>query len=84
MYDGWRPRLGETAIAINFEYGHCFEVLIRNVDGYRVRAQEGKKNAYHVFDLNPRLEEYEVASCIIPKQNYLDDIKDYFGLRFLQ
>jgi len=43
-----------------------------------------KKNAYHVFDLNPRLEEYEVASCIIPKQNYLDDIKDYFGLRFLQ
>ena len=82
IYEGWRPRLGEAAIVINFEYGNCFEVFIRNVDGYDVRAQEGKKNSYHIFDLNPRLEEYEVASFIIPKQNYVDDIKGYFELQF--
>lgn len=82
IYEGWRPRLGEAAIAINFEYRNCFEVFIRNVDGYEVRAQEGKKNAYHIFDLNPRLEEYEAASFVIPKQNYVDDIKGYFDLQF--
>jgi len=34
------------------------------------------------FDLNPCLEEYEVANFIIPKQSYTDDIKDHFGLQF--
>lgn len=84
IYAGWRPRIGETAIAIDLEHSYCFEVFIRSVDGFRVRAQEGKKAVYHVFDLNPCLEEYEVASFIVPEQNYMDDIKQYFGLQFLQ
>jgi hypothetical protein len=84
VYAGWRPQLGETAISINLEQGHCFEVTIRSVDGYRVRAQEGKKAVYHVFDLNPRVEEYEVASFVIPKQDYMNDVKGLFGLQFLQ
>lgn len=84
LYESWHPRLGEIAMVINLERDYCFEVIIRSVDGYRVRAQEGKKDAYHIFDLNPRVEEYEAASFVIPKQNYEDDIKKLFELRFLQ
>jgi hypothetical protein len=84
IYAGWRPRIGETAVAINLEHGNSFEVFIRSVDGFRVRAQEGQKAAYHVFDLNPCLEEYEVAAFIVPEQNYVDDIERTFGLQFLQ
>ena len=84
LYKSWRPRLGEIAMVINLERDYCFEVIIRSVDGYRVRAQEGKKDVYHIFDLNPRVEEYEVASFVIPKQNYEDDIKNMFELNFLQ
>ncbi len=84
LYEGWRPRLGEIAMVINLERNYCFEVIIRGVDGYNVRAQEGEKAVYHNFDLNPKLEEYEVASFVIPKQSYDDDIKEHFELRFLQ
>ena len=59
-------------------------MIVRSVDGYSVRAQEGEKAVYHNFELNPKLEEYEVASFVIPKQNYDDDIKEHFELRFLQ
>lgn len=82
--EGWRPRLGEIAMVINLERNYCFEVIIKSVDGYSVRAQKGEKEVYYNFEINPRLEEYEVASFIIPKQNYDDDIKEHFELRFLQ
>lgn len=84
LYENWRPRLGEIAMFINLEMGHCFEVTVKSVDGYRVRAQEGSKSVYHTFELNPRVEEYEVATFIIPKQAYEDNhIDQLFALRFL-
>ena len=84
LYENWHPRLGEIAISINLEMGHCYEVTVRSVDGYRVRAQEGSKPVYHTFELNPRAEEYEVAIFIIPKQAYEDNhINKLFALQFL-
>ena len=85
LYESWHPRLGEIALAINLEGGHCFEVIVKSVDGYRVRTQEGDKAVYHTFDLNPKVEEYEVASFIIPKQAYAEHhIKKLFALQFLR
>lgn len=69
---------------VDFERSHCFEVTIRSVDGYRLRAQEGDKFVFHRFDLNPSLEEYEVAVFAIPEQSYRDDIKPNFDLQFLR
>ncbi len=82
IYEKWRPQINEKAMAIYFEADICFEVTIKNIDGYNIRAQEGKKDVYHRFELNPKLAEYEVASFIIPKHNY-DEIKEFFKFTFL-
>ncbi|OAD19470.1 hypothetical protein THIOM_004890 [Candidatus Thiomargarita nelsonii] len=78
-YKKWRPKLKEKAMCIDLEDQHCFEVTIKNIDGYMVRAQQGQKSVYHNFTLNPILEEYEVANFIIPKWSY-DEIKHLFRL----
>lgn len=84
IYATWRPRLGEIAMLIDWEYCFCFEVIIRTVDGHFVRAQEGEKRVFHRFELDPKLEEYVQPSFIIPKANFEADIKDYFELDFLR
>jgi hypothetical protein len=82
-YKDWRPHLGEVAMVINLESNTCFEVIIRRVDGYNVKAQAGETSSYYNFELNPKLEEYEMAIFVIPKQNYDDDIKPHLKLRDL-
>jgi len=79
IYEKWRPQIDEKAMAIYFDDNICFEVTIKTIDGYQVRAQEGRKEKYHNFELNPQLAEYEVPCFIIPKQNY-DEIKGFFKL----
>ena len=81
-YEKWRPKLEEKAMSVDFESNFCFEVTIKNIDGYMVRAQEGQKSVYHRFYLNPVMEDYEVANFIIPKWSY-DEIKDSFNLKYL-
>lgn len=84
IYEKWRPRMGEKAMAIDFDAHICFEVIIDKIDGYRIRAREGEKsNVYHRFELNPALEEYEVPNFIIPKSCY-DEIKDFFDFEYLE
>lgn len=82
VYARWRPSLGEKAMAIYFDMHICFEVTIREINGYRVRAQEGQKSVYHRFELNPVLEEYEMPAFIIPMGSY-NEIKDLFSLTYL-
>jgi len=79
IYDKWQPQIGEKAMAIYFDHKICFEVTIKTIDGYQVRAQEGRKEKYHDFELNPQLAEYEVPCFIIPKQSY-DEIKGFFKI----
>lgn len=81
VYEKWRPRLEEKIIYISLEHNHCYELTVKSVDGHTVRTREGEKDVYHRFDLNPVLEEYEVANFIIPKRSY-DEIKHLFQLEF--
>lgn len=81
IYDKWRPKLGEEAVFIGFEGNMCFDVTIRTVDGYRVRAQEGEKRVFHNFELNPTLKEYQTANFIIPKQEF-EKIKELFNFTY--
>jgi hypothetical protein len=81
IYEQWCPRLGESAVNICFQSGIAFEVIVCEIDGYYVRAQEKGKNAYHNFTLNPSLEEYEVATFIVPCSFY-ESIKDKFDFTF--
>lgn len=84
VYEKWRPRLEEKAMAIYFGPHICFEVTIKEINGYMVRAQEGQKaNVLHRFELNPVLDEYEVPCFILPKWSY-DEIKDFFEFEFLK
>lgn len=81
IYEKWRPKLGEKAVFIGFDGNMCFDVTIRTVDGYRVRAQEGEKSVFHNFELNPTLEEYQTANFIIPKQEF-EKIQDLFNFTY--
>lgn len=82
-YGKWQPKRGEKAMFVDFESHFSFEVTIAEINGYRVRAQEGDNSSvYHRFKLNPVLEEYEKADFIIPKWSY-DEIKDLFRLKCL-
>ena len=84
VYEKWRPRLEEKAMAIYFGPHICFEVTVKEIDGYVIRAQEGqKKNVVHRFELNPVLEEYEAPCFIIPQSSY-EEIKEFFDLRLLK
>lgn len=79
----WQPQLEEKAMYINLEEHYCFEVTIKTIDGYIVRAQEGEKRVYHRFQLDPVLEECKVANFILPKWSY-DEIKNLFHLDYIK
>lgn len=83
VYQDWRPQFGEVAMAIRLNEMYCFEVTICSIDRFGIRAQEGTKPVYHSFDLNPKIEEYELPHFIIPKHAYEKDIKQLFQWQFL-
>ncbi|MEM7535146.1 MAG: hypothetical protein AAF639_23420 [Chloroflexota bacterium] len=81
IYEKWRPHIGEVAVLVNFEHSYCHDVIVREINGYRVRAQEGDKSMYHRFELNPDLDGYIKPVFILPKQNF-DEIKASFELHY--
>jgi len=83
VYEKWQPALEEKAMVIDFASYYCFEVTIKKINGYMVRAQEGQRDVYHRFELNPVLNEYEVPVFVIPKSSY-DEIKDLFAFKYLE
>ena len=85
IYAKWRPRIGEKAMHIDLAAHYCFEVTIKTIDGYVVRAQEGEKtNVHHRFELNPVLDEEFRFPCFILPQSSYDEIKDFFDLTLLK
>lgn len=81
IYELWTPQIGESAVNVSFEAGIAFEVVISEVNGYTVRAQEKGKSVYHRFELNPSLEEYEQAVFVVPRSFY-DSIAGIFAFTF--
>ena len=79
-YKNWRPRLEEKAMAMDFESRECFEVTIKKIDGYMVRAQGKQDDVYYRFELNPTLEDRVHPDFIIPKSSY-DEINDFFAFK---
>ena len=83
IYEKWRPSLEEKVMAIDFESQCCFELTIKTIEGHMIRAQEGQKDFYHRFELNPKLKEYMVPHFIIPKSSY-NEIKKFFKFTLLK
>ena len=83
VYENWRPALEEKAMVMDFESNYCFEVTIKKINGYMVRAQEEQRDVFHRFELNPKLDEYEVPHFIIPKSSF-KEIKKLFGFKQLK
>jgi hypothetical protein len=79
IYEKWRPGIGEYAVRLDFKENTAFEVKVQSVNGQSVRAQQCTKPVFHNFDLNPQIEEYEVAQFIVPVEAY---VKNFQVLEF--
>jgi len=78
----WNPRIGDSMVFVSLEDSVAFELIIREIKGRRIRAQEGDKPSFYRIDLDLAPEGYQSSELILPSDLYVE-LKPILAVQFL-